>query len=86
MTIQKSATGQAGALAKAAIAMAKGDKAETTGTTKDDTGNREVPAVLLDPVAIDKSNVKAVIDSGDMKASDLCTGAYAKLCTDAGIS
>lgn len=86
MTIQKSATGQAGALAKAAIAMAKGDKAETTGTTKDDTGNREVPAVLLDPVAIDKSNVKAVIDSGDMKASDLCTGAYAKLCADAGIS
>ena len=86
MTIQKSATGQAGALAKAAIAMAKGDKAETTGTTKDDTGNREVPAVLLDPVAIDKSNVKAVIDSGDMKASDLCTGDYAKLCADAGIS
>lgn len=84
MTIQKSATGQAGALAKAAIAMAKGDKAETTGTVKD--GSREVPSVLLDPVAIDKSNVKAVIDSGDMKASDLCTGAYAKLCTDAGIS
>ncbi|WP_200935470.1 sugar ABC transporter substrate-binding protein [Aeromicrobium sp. Root344] len=86
MTIQKSATGQAGALAKAAIAMAKGDKAETTGTVKDDTGKRDVPAILLDPVAIDKSNVKAVIDSGDMKASDLCTGAYAKLCTDAGIS
>jgi D-xylose transport system substrate-binding protein len=86
MTIQKSATGQAGALAKAAIAMVKGDKPDTTGTTKDDTGNREVPAVLLDPVAIDKSNVKAVIDSGDMKASDLCTGAYAKLCADAGIS
>ena len=86
MTIQKSATGQAGALAKAAIAMAKGGKADTTGTVKDETGKRDVPAVLLDPVAIDKSNVKAVIDSGDMKASDLCTGAYAKLCTDAGIS
>lgn len=86
MTIQKSATGQAGALAEAAIAMAKGDKPATTGTVKDETGNRDVPAVLLDPVAIDKSNVKAVIDSGDMKASDLCTGAYAKLCTDAGIS
>ncbi len=86
MTIQKSATGQAGALAKAAIAMAKGGKADTTGTVKDDTGKRDVPAILLDPVAIDKSNVKAVIDSGDMKASDLCTGAYAKLCTDAGIS
>jgi D-xylose transport system substrate-binding protein len=86
MTIQKSATGQAGALAKAAIAMVKGDKADTTGTAKDEEGNREVPAVLLDPVAIDKSNVKAVIDAGDMKAADLCTGKYAKLCADAGIS
>jgi D-xylose transport system substrate-binding protein len=86
MTIQKSANGQAGALAKAAIAMVKGDKAETTGTVRDDTGNRDVPAILLDPVAIDKTNVKAVIDAGDMKASDLCTGDFAKLCTDAGIS
>jgi D-xylose transport system substrate-binding protein len=86
MTIQKSATGQAGALADAAIAMVKGDKPNTTGTVHDDTGNRDVPAILLDPVAIDKANVKAVIDSGDMKASDLCTGKFAQLCTDAGIS
>ena len=86
MTIQKSATGQAGALAEAAIAMVNGDKPATTGTVKDDTGKRDVPAILLDPVAIDKTNVKAVIDSGDMKASDLCTGEFAKLCADAGIS
>ena len=86
MTIQKSATGQASALADAAIAMVKGDKPNTTGTVHDDTGNRDVPAILLDPVAIDKANVKAVIDSGDMKASDLCTGKFAQLCTDAGIS
>ena len=68
MTIQKSATGQAGALADAAIAMVKGDKPNTTGTVKD--GGRDVPSVLLDPVAIDKSNVKAVIDSGDMTAAN----------------
>ncbi|MEV7396215.1 substrate-binding domain-containing protein [Aeromicrobium sp. NPDC092404] len=86
MTIQKSATGQAGALAEAAIAMVKGDKPETTGTVKDDTGKRDVPAILLDPVAIDKSNVGAPIESGDLKASDVCTGDFAKLCTDAGIS
>jgi D-xylose transport system substrate-binding protein len=86
MTIQKSATGQAGALAEAAIAMVKGGKPSTTGTVTDDTGKRDVPAILLDPVAIDKSNVKAVIDAGDMKASDLCTSKFAKLCADAGIS
>ena len=86
MTIQKSATGQAGALAEAAIAMVKGDKPATTGTVKDETGKRDVPAILLDPVAIDKSNVGAPIESGDLKASEVCTGKFAKLCTDAGIS
>ena len=86
MTIQKSAVGQAGALADAAIAMVKGDKPDTTGTVEDATGGREVPSVLLDPVAIDKSNVNAVIESGDLKAEDICTPAYEKLCADAGIS
>lgn len=86
MTIQKSATGQAAALAEAAIAMVKGEKPAATGTVEDETGGREVPAILLDPVSITKDNVKAVIDSGDMKAEDLCTGDYAQLCTDAGIS
>ncbi|GAA3534316.1 substrate-binding domain-containing protein [Aeromicrobium panaciterrae] len=85
MTIQKSATGQAGALAEAAIAMVKGDKPATTGTVKDEQGGRDVPAILLDPVAIDKSNVGAPIESGDLKASEVCTGDFAKLCTDAGI-
>jgi D-xylose transport system substrate-binding protein len=85
MTIQKSANGQAKALAETAIAMVKGNKAETTGTVKDDTGKRDVPAILLDPVAIDKTNVQAVVDAGDLKASDICTGKYAKLCTDNGV-
>ena len=58
--------------------MVKGDKPETQpARSTDDTGNRDVPSILLDPVAIDKDNVKAVIDSGDMKASDLCTGEFA---------
>ncbi len=85
MTIQKSATGQAAALAEAAIAMVNGDKPATTGTVKDEQAGRDVPAILLDPVAIDKSNVGAPIESGDMKASEVCTGDFAKLCADAGI-
>ena len=85
MTIQKSATGQAGALAEAAIAMVKGEEPATTGTVKDETGGREVPSILLDPVAIDKSNVQAVVDAGDLKASDICTADYAELCTQNGV-
>ena len=86
MTIQKSATGQAKALAETAIAMVKGEDPKTTGTVKDDTGNRDVPSILLDPVAIDKTNVQAVVDAGDLKAADICTGDFAKLCADNGVS
>jgi D-xylose transport system substrate-binding protein len=85
MTIQKSATGQAKALAETAIAMVKGDKPETTGTVEDETGKREVPAILLDPVSIDKSNIQAVVDAGDLKASDICTADFAKLCEENGV-
>jgi D-xylose transport system substrate-binding protein len=86
MTIQKSATGQAGALVTAAVAMVKGDKPAATGTVRDDTGNRDVPSVLLDPVLINKDNVDAPIKSGDLKASEVCTAAFAKKCAAAGIS
>ncbi len=86
MTIYKSATGEAGALADAAIALANGEEVETNGTTTDDTGGRDVPSILLDPVLINKDNVKEVIDDGGQSAADVCTGDYADLCTEAGIS
>ncbi|UDY24356.1 sugar ABC transporter substrate-binding protein [Nocardioides sp. Kera G14] len=86
MTIYKSAKLEAGALADAAIALVKGDKAETTGTTKDATGNRDVPSILLSPQAVTKDTVKDVITDGGQKASDVCTGAFADACKAAGIS
>jgi D-xylose transport system substrate-binding protein len=85
MTIQKSAAGQAKALAETAIAMVKGEEPETTGTVEDETGGREVPAILLDPVLIDKTNVQAVVDAGDLKASDICTADFAKFCEENGV-
>ncbi|MCD9197724.1 sugar ABC transporter substrate-binding protein [Aeromicrobium wangtongii] len=85
MTIQKSATGQANALAETAIAMVKGEDPKTTSTVKDDEGGRDVPSILLDPVSIDKTNVQAVVDAGDLKASDICEGKFAQLCKDNGV-
>jgi D-xylose transport system substrate-binding protein len=85
MTVYKSAKEEAGALAKLAIGLAKGDKGETNGTVKDSEGNRDVPSVLLDPVAVTKDNVKAVIDDGGQKAADVCKG-FEKECAAAGIS
>lgn len=86
MTVYKSAKLEAGALADTAIALAQGETAETTGTTKDSDSGREVPSVLLDPQAITKENVVDVITDGGQTKEDVCTGAYADLCTEAGIS
>ncbi len=86
MTIYKSAKAEAGALAAAAIALVNGETPETNGTTTDAEGGRDVPSVLLDPVLINKDNVKSVIDDGGQSAADVCAGDFAKLCADAGIS
>lgn len=86
MTVYKSATLEANALAEAAIALVKGEEAETTGTVEDAEGGRDVPAILLDPQSITKDNVKDVIDDGGQKAEDVCAGNFAALCSEAGIS
>lgn len=86
MTVYKSATQEAGALADTAIALVNGEDAETTGTTVDSSDDSEVPSILLEPQAITKDNVGDVIADGGQKAKDVCTGEFAKLCTEAGIS
>jgi D-xylose transport system substrate-binding protein len=54
-------------------------------TVKNDT--KDVPSALLTPVAVTKDNIKdTVIKDEFYKASDVCTGAYAQACTQAGIS
>jgi D-xylose transport system substrate-binding protein len=85
MTVYKSAKEEAGALADLALALAKGDKGETNGTSNDPEGDRKVPSVLLDPVAITKDNVKQVTDDGGQKAAEVCKGVE-KECKAAGIS
>ena len=85
MTVYKSATQEAGALADVAIALANGEDAETTGTTVDSSDDSEVPSILLEPQAITKDNVGDVIDDGGQKAEDVCAGDFAKLCEEAGI-
>jgi D-xylose transport system substrate-binding protein len=85
MTVYKPAKDEANALAKLAIALINGDKADTNGESEDTEGNRKVPSVLLDPVAITKDNVKQVVDDGQVTAADLCTGEFAAKCAEAGI-
>jgi D-xylose transport system substrate-binding protein len=85
MTVWKPADGEAKALSDVAIALLKGDKPKTTGTAKDPEGNRDVPAILLDPISVTKDNLADVISKGAQSATDVCTGNFAAMCTSAGI-
>ncbi|MER5181266.1 multiple monosaccharide ABC transporter substrate-binding protein [Streptomyces sp. NPDC002896] len=63
-------------LAKVASSMVdsvlNGKKPEVNDTKTYDNGSKVVPAYLLEPVAVDKTNYqKIVVDSGYIKASDL---------------
>ena len=86
MTVYKSATQEAGALADAAIALVNGEEAETTGTTVDSSDDSEVPSILLEPQSITKDTVGDVIADGGQTVEDVCAGKFADLCADAGIS
>ena len=90
MTVFKLIEEEANSAAKLAAALAKGDKAAAdaiaTGTSQDPKGNRTVKSVLLDPQSITRDQVKVVVDKGYVKASDLCSGDVASVCTQLGIS
>jgi D-xylose transport system substrate-binding protein len=86
MSVYKSATEEANALAKAAIALAKGQPVETTSTSHDATGNRDVPSVLLTPKSITKTNIDTVFTDGGATKEEVCTGDFAPMCTAAGIN
>ncbi|GAA5080324.1 D-xylose transport system substrate-binding protein [Thermocatellispora tengchongensis] len=86
MTVYKAIKKEADAAAQLAIALAKGEKPAASGTVKDPEGNRDVPAVLLEPQAIFFDNVKDVVNDGFVSKEELCTGDFADKCTEAGIS
>jgi D-xylose transport system substrate-binding protein len=85
MTVYKPNKQEADGLVNVVTALAKGQKPQTNGTADDPQGKRQVPSILLQPIGIFKDNVKQVISDGGIKASDVCTGAYAAKCKAAGI-
>ncbi|MFC1414798.1 sugar ABC transporter substrate-binding protein [Streptacidiphilus sp. N1-12] len=85
MTVYKAVKKEASAAAELAVALDKGQKPAAPNQTYDPVGKRQVPSVLLTPEAITKSNIKEVIGDGYVTRAQLCTGAYAALCTAAGL-
>ncbi len=87
MTVYKAIKKEADAAAELAIALAKQQVPTTaTSTVTDPESKAEVKSVLLKPESITKANVKTVIDDNFVTKAELCTAAFAKACTDAGIS
>ena len=84
MTVYKSATEEANALADVAIALANGEQPETTSVSRDDTGGRDVPSVLLTPKSITRDNLDIVFDDGGQSKDEVCSGQFASLCSAAG--
>jgi D-xylose transport system substrate-binding protein len=86
MTVYKAVKKEADAAASLAIDLANGREGKTTGTLHDPEGKRDIPSILLEPLAVTKANVKAVVDDGYVTREQLCAGAYAAMCKTAGIS
>ena len=88
MTVYKAIKPEAEAAATLAVALANGKQAPSGLINgKTDNGRKQVPSVLLKPVAVTKDNVAdTVIADNFYKASEVCTGKFKSACAQAGIS
>jgi D-xylose transport system substrate-binding protein len=86
MTVYKAIKQEADAAAELAIALANGEQPDTGQSVTDPETGREVPAVLLEPQAIFRENVKDVVDDGFVSAEELCGGEFADACAELGIT
>ena len=61
MTVYKAIKPEAEQAAELAVALAKGETAAARPTDKVDNGSKQVPSVLLQPVAVTKDNIKDTV-------------------------
>jgi D-xylose transport system substrate-binding protein len=87
MTVYKAIKPEAEAAGELAVALAKGEEAPA-GLVNDkvDNGMKEVPSVLLKPVAVTKDNINdTIVKDKFWPVADICAGKYAAACKEAGI-
>ena len=86
MTVWKPDKPEANAAAEIAVALAKGDSVKSGLVNQQvNNGKKDVPSVILTPVAVLKNNVNKVVQGGDVSKSDLCKGSFASACQSAGV-
>ncbi|MEV4760007.1 substrate-binding domain-containing protein [Micromonospora sp. NPDC049559] len=84
MTVYLDIRSEAEKSAELAVALTKGE--QPPATTKVDNGGAEIPAFLLDPIAVTADKVKdTIVKDGFYQPGQICTGAVAAACGKAGI-
>jgi D-xylose transport system substrate-binding protein len=87
MTVYKAIKPEAQAAAELAVALVRGED-PPSGLVNDkvDNGQKEVPSVLLTPVAVTKDNIDStIVKDAFWTPQQICTGQYAAACKGAGI-
>jgi D-xylose transport system substrate-binding protein len=87
VTVYKNYAEEAPLAAELAVALVTGQSPPASiELVMVNNGAKDVPSIILDPVVVNKDNIKdTVIADGLWKVSDICTGAYADACAEAGI-
>jgi D-xylose transport system substrate-binding protein len=92
MTVYKAIKPEAEKAAEWAVDLVNGKTSDAAAlaTTKVNNGQKDVPSIILTPVAVTKANAKQtigqMISDGFLKASDICSGPAASACQQVGIS
>ena len=87
MTVYKATKPEAEGAAELAVALLRGEK-PPSGLVNDkvDNGMKQVPSVILTPIAVTKDNIQdTVIKDKFWTAAEICKGKYAAACKEAGI-
>jgi D-xylose transport system substrate-binding protein len=87
MTVYKAIKAEANAAAELAVALANGDDPPSGLVNGEiDNGQKQVPSVLLTPVAVTKDNIDStIIKDNFWTVKQICTPQYAAACKQAGI-
>jgi D-xylose transport system substrate-binding protein len=92
MTVYKAIRPEAEQAAQLAVDLVNGDRSAADALAKEKTNNgqKDVPSIILTPIAATKANAKEtvtkMISDGHLQAAQLCTGAVASVCSQLGIS
>ncbi|HEX6678736.1 MAG TPA: sugar ABC transporter substrate-binding protein [Actinomycetes bacterium] len=89
MTVYKAIKPEAEQAAELAVDLVNGNTSAADGlaTAKVNNGQKDVPSILLTPVAVTKDKIKdTIVKDNFLKVSDICSGPAKSACTAVGIS